>query len=284
MRALEACAHGFVRVHPEDTARLIEQHPVSEAALFLEGLDAVPAAGVIERMSPVAAANCLASMSPQGSASIIAALTPIVAAALLRRLTAAQRDAVLSHLRDETKEGFRRHLSYPDGTVGAITDPGVLALPRDLSMVEALRQLRRHHEAAHHHVYVVDRAQRLVGVVHIRDLVGRRSRGTLAGIMRPASARVAATSRLASAVAHPAWRELDTLPVTDDSGVLVGMVRFRQLRQLDVAPGPGDLADTLLDLGELYWVGLLAFLPGVRGDFAAREPASEPSEGGHHDA
>jgi predicted transcriptional regulator len=160
----------------------------------------------------------------------------------------------------------------------------VLALTNDLSIGEAMRQLRRHHQSAHHHIYVVDRAQRLVGVLHIRDLVSRGSKETLADIMRPAHTSLVATSRLASAAAHLAWRKLDTLPVTDDTGVLLGMVRYRQLRRIDSVAGSGALAGTLLGLGELYWLGLAMFLPGVPGDADHRLPTPEPTEGIHHHA
>ena len=170
--------------------------------------------------------------------------------------------------RGRTATGVARLLSYPEDTVGSITDPGVLALAEDVSVGEALRQLRRFHGAAHHHVYVVDRAQHLVGVVHLRDLVGNRHREALAAIMQPTRAYLAARSRIATAAAHPAWREVDTLPVADDSGVLLGMVRHRQLRHVDDAAGPGGITGTLLGLGELYWMALSTFLPVAPADAA----------------
>ncbi len=284
MRAQDVCARGFAEAHPQDAARLIEQYAAPAAAAFIDGLTADAAAAVIERMNPVAAVGCLSLMEPERGSAVIAALSPRVAVALLRRLPHAEQDALVSALPDDSQDRVRRLLSYGENTVGSVTDPDVLALAHDLSLGEALRQLRRHHRAAHHHVYVVDRSQRLVGVMHIRDLVGARAKGTLAGIMQPADESLVATSRLASAAAHPAWRHLDTLPVIDDSGVLLGMLRYRQLRQLDTTTGPGGITDTLLSLGELYWIGLSTFLPGVSSTSEAHEPASQSGEGKHHDA
>jgi len=284
MRAQQVCARGFAERHPEDAARLIELRPVAESATFLEELPAAAAAGVVERMSPAAAADCLASMSPERGATVVESLPPAIAAALLRRLRPEQQEGVLTLLPAEAMDGFRRLLSYPKDTVGSITDPGVLALPRDVSVGAALRQLRRHHGAAHHHVYVVDRAMCLVGVIHIRDLVSGRSKDTLSTIMRPARARLSASSRLASAVAHPAWRGVDTLPVTDESGVLLGMVRHRQVRQFDSVDAASGIATTLLGLGELYWIGLSAFLPGVASGTEPLEPPLESSQGSQPDA
>ncbi len=284
MRPESVCARRFIDTHPEDAARLIEQQPAAEAATFLEHVSVRAAAGVIERMNQAVGADCLASMRPERSGAVVTLLAPAVTAALLRRMTVARREEVLSILPDETEARFRRLLSYPEDTVGSITDPGVLALPEDVSVGEALRQLRRFHGAAHHHVYVVDRAQHLVGVVHLRDLVGHRHRELLAAIMQPTRAYLAARSRLTTAAAHPAWRELDALPVADDSGVLLGMVRYRQVRHVDSPTGPGSFAGTLLGLGELYWMALSTFLPVV--PTTAEIPAStaESPEGDHDHA
>jgi magnesium transporter len=284
MRAQHLCARGFAESHPEDAARLIELHPVAESAAFLEELPAAAAAGVVERMSPTAGADCLASMSPEPGAAIVQSLLPAIAVALLRRIPPAQQDAMLSHLSEESRDRFGRLLSFPEGSVGSVTDPGVLALPQDASVGEALRHLRRYRGTAHHHIYVVDRAQRLVGVMHLRDLVGGRSKDEISATMQPVRARLAGTSRITDAAAHRAWHDVDTLPVTDESGVLLGMVRGRHLRQLDSAPSSSGVADTLLGLGELYWVGLSAFLPGVASGPEGSHLPTVSLPGEEHDA
>lgn len=283
MRAQSVCARGFVEAHPEDAARLIEQYPAAEAVPFLETLPPASTAEVLERMSPAAGAEGLAHLNPASGAAVLAALRPRVAVALLRRVPPAQQDSLLSTLAPDTATRFKRLLAYPDDTVGSITDPGVLALPQDVAANEGLRQLRRHRETAHHHIYVVDRVHQLVGVLHIRDLVSANPKATLGSIMRAATLGLVATTRLTTAAAHPAWRALDTLPVTDETGVLLGMVRYRQLRQLEATVGPGSLADTILGLGELYWMGLSTFLPVIPRDSDTHMPQSESSErGGAH--
>jgi magnesium transporter len=284
MRAQHVSARGFAERHPEDAARLIELQPAAESAAFLEELPAAAAAGVVQRMSPTAGADCLASMSPEPAAAIVESLPAAIGVALLRRTAPARRDAMLSHLSEEATDRFGRLLSFPEGSVGSVTDPGVLALPQDVSVGEALRQLRRHHGTAHHHVYVIDRALRLVGVIHLRDLVGGRSKDVLSTVMQPVRAHLAGASRITGAAAHPAWRDVDTLPVTDESGVLLGMVRARHLQRLASTAAPGDITDTLLSLGELYWIGLSAFLPGVASDAEVFESPIAASQGSRRDA
>jgi magnesium transporter len=276
----EICARRFVETHPEDAARLIEQASLSTATPFLEGLPPRAAAGAIERMNPAVAAHCVATMRPHHAAAVIVLLAPATAAALLRRTAAGRRDELLALLPHELEARCRRLLSYPEGTVGSVTDPGVLALSGDVSVGEALRHVRRFHHAAHHHVYVVDRDQLLEGLVHLRALVGSRPREPLADVMQPVRVQLAARSRLVTAAVHPGWREFDALPVADESGVLLGMVRHRQIRQLDVPPGPGGLASALVGLGELYWMTLSAWFPV--GATAQDDRATSPSVRGDH--
>jgi hypothetical protein len=45
--------------------------------------------------------------------------------------------------------------------------------------------------------------------------------------------RVPAFTPLAELMVHPAWRNLDAIPVVDGSGVLVGVLQHRVLRRLD---------------------------------------------------
>jgi hypothetical protein len=67
-------------------------------------------------------------------------------------------------------------------------------------------------------------------------------------------------------LAHPAWRDLDALPVVDAAGVFFGIVRHRTIRQL-TGQVTGDAVEpmvgALVNLGELYWTGMSAFLAGV---------------------
>jgi magnesium transporter len=279
MRASEVCARGFVERHPADAARVIELHPISEAAAFLEELPIAVASRVVERMSPASGADCLVSVSTERGAAIVESLLPAIAAALLRRMRPEQQEELSSLLQEDMKDRFRRLMTFPPESVGSLADPGVLTLPQDVTLGEALRQLRRHRGAAHHHVYVIDRTQRLIGVVHIRDLATGQAKDVLSTVMQPLRAQLSAGISAASAAGHTAWRDVDTLPVVDESGTLLGMVRYRQLRQLEPAFAAHNVVDTLLRLGELYWMGLSTLLPGVARSADVHESPRETLQG-----
>jgi magnesium transporter len=274
-----AVATRFLEDHPDKAAAVLERVSFSDAAALLSELDPTLAAQALARLSASLAVDCLRSMHGEQVAKVLAEVPLDLAARLLRRAEEETRDRWLTTLPPDRAEQLRRRLRYPPGTAGALADPLVLALPADLPVSEAQKQLRRSAERAYYYIYVVDRDHRLVGALDIRELMLAQTRDSLEGVMHRDPVRIPASSDLATITAHPGWRELDALPVVDSGGVFMGIVRHRTLRQmtgLGTGPGQGEPAvRTLVSLGELYWAGLSAFLAGLGRKGEAPPPSRE---------
>ncbi len=284
MRAELAVAARFVADHPADAALVMEQLPFGDAAGLL--LELAPARGsvVVAHLSAALAVDCLRALPDGVAASLVSELPMDLAVRILVRAPEELRGAWLAGLPAERAEFLRRKLRYPPGTAGALADPLVLALPEELSVAEAQKQLRRSAERAYYYIYVVDREQRLVGALDIRELMLAGGKETLGAVMHRAVASVPAHADLAAVAAHPAWSELDALPVVDAAGVFFGIIRHRTIRQVaGTARSEGDrpVVRTLVSLGELYWTGLSAFLAGLN---AAPPVSREPEEEVRHGA
>jgi magnesium transporter len=268
--------------HPDDTARLLEHYTPVEAAAFLDSIPSATAAAVLDHMSHLHGAACLESMGPERAREAAVAVAPSVLAALLRPFPTEKRGNLLDSVPFELRQLVERLLTFPEGTVGAATDPDVTTMPGDLSVTEAKRRLRRHTDKFHHEIYVVSDNRQLVGVLHVRELMRADSKTVIAGMMQRATVTLRASTRLASTYFHPAWNRMDAIPVVDDSGVLVGVLRHRQIRRLQSSPGAGGLVGALLGLGELYWVGLTTFLPVATGTESPESATSRFQAGVDH--
>jgi magnesium transporter len=266
--AVELCARRFAEAHPEDAARLLEQSTASDIALFLGELPASTVATVMSQMSLAAGAENLALLDVDLAASVVDELPLASAASLLRRLDHTTRAHLLERLPEHRRDQLNRLLESGDGTVGSVTDPEVLAIPSDMTSEAAQRLLRRRTGVFHHQLYVVDSTWHLLGYLHVRDLVRAAPEAPITTVMRPASVRLRAGAGLANSMSHPAWRDMDAIPVVDNSGVLLGIVRHRQLRQLGAKSPALGITEALIGLSELYWVGLSTLLP-----FASRPEA-----------
>ncbi|HSE87195.1 MAG TPA: CBS domain-containing protein [Candidatus Binatia bacterium] len=258
-------SQAFLESHPRDGAVILERLPAEEAAAFLEKTPPELAARVFEPMAPLAATGCLARLSPQCAVAILTALPLNAAAGLLRRLDASVRERTLAYAPADLSMSLRRLLHYPERTAGALMEPEALALPGDIRIGEARARVRHAPHSLLSYLYVVDREQRLIGVLTLRELMLASPKTMLSSVMRSPVLRLPAHADFAAMAAHPGWRDFHVLPVVDESGAFVGVIRYEKLRGLeDTASNPASQAiSTMLSLGELYWIGLTGMLAGV---------------------
>ncbi len=235
------------------------------------------AAQVIHRMHPPQAVACLSALEAERSAEICSRVPLDVGAALLRRMSPTAVESVLARLKESRAVALRRLLRFTEGTAAALADPQVLTLPSDINIGEAQRYLRRSAESALYNLYVVDREQRLVGVLTYRTLFLTPPKTALTSVMQTELISLPAQADLATVAVHPAWREFDALPVVDKAGVFLGVVRHKRIRQIfetgrdDGIPGLAMLAT----MAEWYWTSLSTLMASLAQAAAARSSQTE---------
>lgn len=247
----------LVRKHPERAAGVLERLGVEEAARVLGRATAREAAPALQRMSPQVAAEVLGNLGTDRIAQLLEALPLDVASRLTRRLSSERTAEALEKVSARLARALRSLHRFPEGSAGALMDPNVLALPEDLTAKEALDRVRETPENARYNVYVVDREQRLVGVVNLRELLLARPRSRLADLMVRQPKRLDARADRSVVVAHPGWREVHSLPVVDEQGGYLGAIRYRTLRELEDTLLGGKVEDVNVReaLGRLFAAG-----------------------------
>lgn len=257
-------SQSFAEDHPSDAAAILERLKPQETAAYLDQLPPRQSAALLRCMVSPYAAECLVHLSPERFALAIEALALDIAAALLRRLDQPLQERLLEQAPSDVAGLLHRLLRYPEASAGALMDPRALALPEDITAGEALTRIRRSPRHALYYLYVVDREQKLVGVLNLRELMLAPPRALLASVMRREVATIPASADRLVIVEHPAWHDVHALPVVDDRGVLVGALRYETLREIEgkshaETAAAGAIA-TVLTLGELCWVGLAGVL------------------------
>jgi magnesium transporter len=267
MKVERVLCEEFVRAHPVDAASVVETLPMSDAKSLLAELADDLAARVLQASAPAMSSALLTSLPTAKAAGIVGQLPLDVAAALLRRLGAERAGAVLEQVPEQLSGSLGRLLGFPEGTAGALADVEVLTLSVGASVGESRRLVRRFPGLVSYYLYVLDREGGLAGVLTLRELLLRSASSPLASVMRPDVVRLRAGDTLASIRSHPAWDALRALPVVDDAGRFVGMLRHRVVpsaegRTSTVGWSEPTLATTLA-LGELCWSGLAKTLGGA---------------------
>jgi Mg/Co/Ni transporter MgtE len=250
----------YLESHPLDAARTLEKLPAPTCARLLEALSAELAARLLAAMSPKSAGACLHEMPEFLGTRILHAIPPVAMAHILKVVSPGETRALLARLRMRDRMHIERLLYYPLDTVGSHMETVPFTLPVDLSASEALRRVRAH-TPARNEIFVVDRSQRLVGVVDCITLIKSDAQKPLQALTRPVAARLSVRTTLNMTRAHHAWQTQRLLPVIEGEGILVGAISYQtvvEATQLIGArpPANADLIDSVLNLAHLYWTAL----------------------------
>lgn len=250
----------YLESHPLDAARTLEKLPAPTCARLLEAVSAELAARLLASMSPKSAGACLHEMPEYLGTRVLHAIPPITMAHILKVVSPAETRALLARLRMRDRMHIERLLYYPLDTVGAHMETVPFTLPADIAVGEALRRVRAHAPAAGE-IFVVDRSQRLVGLVDGVTLIRADGQKPLQLLVRPVAARLSVRTTLTMTRAHHAWLTARQLPVIEGDGILVGAISYKtvvEATQLITARPPenADLFDSVLNLAQLYWTAL----------------------------
>jgi magnesium transporter len=210
----------------QDGATVLEFFPAARAAAIAEYLDPETAARIVAEMDPTLAASVLTDMESPEASMVIAAMDPDDAVDVLAHIPREKHDEILREMETRQAADMRALELYPPETAGGIMTTEVTALTEDLTVEQAVAELRRLSEQLEQmfYVYVVDRRNHLVGVLSMRDLILARPERRLSKVMNPGVKSVPTTmdreevSRL--------FRKYNYLamPVIDDRNRLVGLI------------------------------------------------------------
>ncbi|HSH28606.1 MAG TPA: CBS domain-containing protein, partial [Thiohalobacter sp.] len=177
--------------------------------------------GIIEQVEQVRAET------PEAAAATLAKLPPDDIQFILSRLPGEQAMAVASHLAEHAPPediATRAVLSGAEETIGELMTAAPAILPAAHTVAEALAFLVRSTEISEISYIFVTEADRLMGVVGMRDLLLAKPSQTLADIMVREPFAFRPDTPVPEAVGEVLYRHYPLYPVTDDDGHVVGVV------------------------------------------------------------
>jgi magnesium transporter len=217
--------------HPHEAADILEALDEEGAADLLQDLELVDAGDVLDQMRPEAAADVMEELEPSQAAVLISEMDADQAADLIGALDPQERTAVLDALDPETAREVESLLIFAADTAGGMMTTDFAALSAEMPAGDAIEALRSLHYALGsniRYVYVVDDVGRLLGVVAFRDLVFAAPETSLQEVMTTDLA-VVRTDTDREEVAELIQRHtLIAIPVVDNTGILVGMVKVSE--------------------------------------------------------
>ena len=246
----------FLKAHPREAARILEDYPADKVAQLLASLGPGIAAGVLEVFSPGFAASSLALLEPSSAARVIEEVHPDLQIGLLRQLDAPCRETLLAELQPEFALSLRRMLPYPENTAGALMQAPLLSVPEDLTVRAALKRARRARREMKIYIYVTDTQGRLRGVLTLHELLNAPSGRAVAEVMHRPVVSLPADESMHSVIKNPYWQAYHALPVTDAKDILLGVIRQKSIhRHLDRRDHAEDIKTNLgmfVSVGDMF--------------------------------
>lgn len=244
----------FLSNHPKDAARLLEKHDTVDLVEYTVQIPDKVLAEIFLYMNPAIVNSCLCSYETEKAVSVLELFSIERAALLLRRMPAKVRFRLLRKMSALTKNMLKLVLRYPEGTAGQITDPNVLTINMERTISEMINTIQSNYQQVHSRIYILDDDQHLVGMVNVQDVLINDPETPLRKIMSEPESSISARDSLVNVRENSLWRDKDYLPVIDQSGKFIGILK----RSVMLDALTKDYSDTRYDNGIVESVMLIA--------------------------
>lgn len=218
----------LLKLHPADIADHLQRLGTPAARDVLRRLPRPLAAQVLIELEKERFSEFVEPLTTQELIELLQELPPNAAADLAGELPLEKRREVLAGLPAEKSAPIKALLHYPEDTAGGIMSDRFIALQADYTVQQSQELLRARAEQRPEDVsylYVTDDAQRLVGVISLRDLVFRRPDRRIGDVMNRDVKVVRVDDDQEEIARHFEHYHYLGLPVVDSENRLVGIVK-----------------------------------------------------------
>jgi magnesium transporter len=219
----------YVRRFPTEAAEQLDAVPARELPAALADVDAAALAMAMEYLSPLKAMAAFHLLTREQQLVVLERAVPRLAITLLGELDDAQRDDLLGALRPVIRDDLERLRAFPENTAGRLMERSFVGARATMTVDEALRRLQESSVRRARSLFVLSDDQRLVGRVDLQDLALADRDLPLRDYVQPVEDMVTAMAPREEVVDLLDRSRLDSVPVVDVDGRLLGVVRYRTL-------------------------------------------------------
>src|SRR5207244_3143668 len=214
------------RLHAADIAYLLEALPLDERLYIWNLVRASRDGEILLEVSEPVRESLISSMDTDELVAATETLEADEIADLAPDLPQEVMDDVFQSLPIEEREHLRAAMSFEDNMVGALMDFEDISVRPDVTLEVVLRYLRRFDELPSQtdQVFVVDRDERLLGVLPVNTLIVTDPGTKVAAIMRPPAVKLLQHEKADVAASAFERYDLVSAPVVDTNDRVVGRV------------------------------------------------------------
>ena len=173
----------------------------------------------------------LSELSINQAAKIVSFMDSDDAVDILEQMEASAKEKIVTLLDAGSSHDIRLILSYDEDEIGSMMTTNFVAIRKDLSIRQAMRELVT--QAGENDnistVYVVDDADKFYGAIDLKDLIIARETDELDGIISTSYPYVTDHEKIDNCIETIKDYAEDSLPVLTDSGKLIGILTAQDI-------------------------------------------------------
>jgi|LSQX01.1.fsa_nt_gb Mg2+-importing ATPase len=223
-------------LHPADIADVLEQLSPPQRAKVFEHLDNASAARAVAELEDEYHADVIDSLGSERASDLLEMMDPDDAADIIGDLPYEKAQALLRLMGVSEAQTIRSLLGYRKNTAGGLMNPSLATVPQGMTAGELIDHLRDNPSAIDEsqHLYVVDDEEdyRLIGRVSLRDVITAIPIAPLREIALPYLVTVGPDEDQEQVAEIMTKYDLLSVPVVDESGVLLGVVTIDDIIEL----------------------------------------------------
>jgi magnesium transporter len=216
---------------------LKEQHPY-DIAEFIGGLEPREIARVVmilgdplgpdafQKLDTGLQVDVLLEMPRREGARLMEDMDPDERVDLVKALPSEVAEKVIPLIAQAERNEIARLANYEEGTAGAVMTTEYVAVSGDMTVAEALSELRRiaPDRETIYNVFVLDKTRKLIGVITLKNLFVMPSLAKVSDVMKSDVKSVSAADDVEDVARVVRDYDLVSVPVVDANGRLVGIV------------------------------------------------------------
>lgn len=266
----------FEEVHYADIAEVLDEVNFDEAIYIIKLLDSEKTSEILTELDEDTRLRILNNLSAKEIAEEIGEMDTDDAADIISELSEERQQNVINALEDiEHAADIKELLSYKENTAGALMAKELVKVYETWTVAGCLRRIRGQAKDVSrvHSIYVVDKKEKLVGRLSLKDLIVAKNDQKIADIYISSVDAVNVNEDDEEVAKIMAKYDLEAIPVVDDNHILLGRITIDDIvdllkeeaeRDYQLAAGltqDVDSDDSILDLtkARLPWLILALF-------------------------
>ncbi len=213
-------------LHPSDLADIIEDFDPKTGLSIFTSLDNATAADVLEQMEEDSQVSFIESLSADKAADVLENMPADEAADILDDMDDEKVEELLNSMEKEASDEIRELLEYDSKAVGSLMSTDFVSFKNNETINEAIETLRKlkPEEDEIFNLYVVDKNDKLIGTLPLRDLVISDPTSKIGDIMNKEFKSMYDTDNINDLIKNVSKYNLVAIPVTDHEMKLLGNV------------------------------------------------------------